>query len=45
MVPRVKITEEAAKIVDQLREKNGELMFHQSGEYCGGYSLLRYPNG
>ncbi|MBA3352761.1 MAG: DUF779 domain-containing protein [Blastocatellia bacterium] len=45
MVPRVKITEEAAKIVDQLREKNGELMFHQSGGCCDGSSPMCYPKG
>jgi len=30
-VPRVKITPEAAKVIDQLRAKNGDLMFHQNG--------------
>ena len=44
-VSRVKITPEAAKIVDQLREKNGELMFHQSGGCCDGSSPMCYPKG
>jgi len=42
-VPRVKITTEAAKIINQLREKNGELMFHQSGGCCDGSSPMCYP--
>jgi uncharacterized protein len=44
-VERVKITDEAAKVVDQLREKNGELMFHQSGGCCDGSSPMCYPKG
>jgi len=42
---RVKVTDEAAKVVDQLREKNGELMFHQSGGCCDGSSPMCYPKG
>jgi len=42
---RVKITSDAAKVVDQLREKNGELMFHQSGGCCDGSSPMCYPKG
>lgn len=44
-VPRVTITDEAAKVVDQLLEKNGELMFHQSGGCCDGSSPMCYPKG
>ena len=44
-IPRVKITEEAAKVVEQLREKNGELMFHQSGGCCDGSSPMCYAKG
>ena len=44
-VQRVKITDEAARVVDQLREKNGELMFHQSGGCCDGSSPMCYPKG
>jgi uncharacterized protein (DUF779 family) len=44
-IPRVKITPEAAKIVDQLRAKHGELMFHQSGGCCDGSSPMCYPKG
>ncbi len=42
---RVKITEDAAAVVDQLRSKNGELMFHQSGGCCDGSSPMCYPKG
>ena len=44
-IERVKITEEATAVVDQLREKNGELMFHQSGGCCDGSSPMCYPKG
>lgn len=33
---RVEITEEARKVVKQLKEKHGELIFHQSGGCCDG---------
>ncbi len=33
---RVAITEQAAKIVQQLKEKYSELIFHQSGGCCDG---------
>ncbi|WP_407557144.1 DUF779 domain-containing protein [Winogradskyella sp. 4-2091] len=33
---RVEITEEAAKVVQQLKAKHGELIFHQSGGCCDG---------
>ena len=45
MIPRVKITDEAAAVVDQLRAKNGALMFHQSGGCCDGSSPMCYPKG
>ena len=45
LIPRVKITPEAAAVVEQLREKNGELMFHQSGGCCDGSSPMCYPKG
>jgi uncharacterized protein (DUF779 family) len=35
-VSRVSATPEAVKIIRQLREQNGELMFHQSGGCCDG---------
>lgn len=33
---RIAITEEALKVVQQLKEKHGELIFHQSGGCCDG---------
>jgi uncharacterized protein (DUF779 family) len=33
---RVSITDEAKKVVEQLREQHGELVFHQSGGCCDG---------
>ncbi len=44
-IERVKITDEAQRVVDQLRAKNGELMFHQSGGCCDGSSPMCYPKG
>lgn len=35
-VSRVSATQEAIKIIRQLREQHGELMFHQSGGCCDG---------
>lgn len=45
MIPRVKITPEAAQVIDQLREEHGELMFHQSGGCCDGSSPMCYGKG
>lgn len=44
-IPRVKVTAAAKKIIDQLRAKHGELMFHQSGGCCDGSSPMCYPAG
>ncbi|REJ76090.1 MAG: DUF779 domain-containing protein [Acidobacteria bacterium] len=44
-IPRVKITKAAEEVVDELREKNGDLMFHQSGGCCDGSSPMCYPDG
>ena len=41
----VRITDEATKVVNQLRAKHGELMFHQSGGCCDGSSPMCYPKG
>lgn len=45
MIARVKITDEAETVINQLREKHGELMFHQSGGCCDGSSPMCYPKG
>ena len=44
-IARVKITPEAHAVVEQLRAKNGDLMFHQSGGCCDGSSPMCYPKG
>jgi uncharacterized protein (DUF779 family) len=43
--PRVKVTDEAVKVIDQLRAKHGHLMFHQSGGCCDGSSPMCFPKG
>lgn len=45
MTERVLITPEAEKIVNQLREEHGELMFHQSGGCCDGSQPMCFPKG
>jgi len=42
---RVLITEEAEKVVDQLKERFGELMFHQSGGCCDGSQPMCFEKG
>ena len=42
---RVAVTEAAAKVIDQLREKHGELMFHQSGGCCDGSAPMCFAVG
>ena len=44
-VERVSITDAAAKIVDQLRVKHGDLMFHQSGGCCDGSMPMCFKEG
>ncbi len=44
-IPRVKVTDEAKKVINELREKYGELMFHQSGGCCDGSSPMCYEKG
>ncbi len=45
VIPRVKITPDAEKVVERLREKHGELMFHQSGGCCDGSSPMCFEKG
>jgi uncharacterized protein (DUF779 family) len=42
---RVLITAEAVKVVEELREEHGELMFHQSGGCCDGSQPMCFPKG
>jgi len=39
-IPRVKVTDEAKKVISELRVKHGALMFHQSGGCCNGSSPI-----
>lgn len=38
-------TESAINLIRRLRNKHGELMFHQSGGCCDGSSPMCYPRG
>jgi uncharacterized protein (DUF779 family) len=42
---QVTATEAALGLIDRLRAKHGELMFHQSGGCCDGSSPMCYPLG
>lgn len=44
-IPRVKVTDEAKKVIAQIRAKHGKLMFHQSGGCCDGSSPMCYEKG
>ncbi len=44
-IPRVKVTEDAKKVIRELRAKHGDLMFHQSGGCCDGSSPMCYEAG
>lgn len=45
MVARVTISKEASEVVQCLREKFGELMFHQSGGCCDGSQPMCFEKG
>lgn len=40
---RVTATAAAVELMDELRERYGEIMFHQSGGCCDGSSPMCYP--
>jgi uncharacterized protein len=42
---QVTATEAALHLIDKLRAKHGELMFHQSGGCCDGSSPMCFPLG
>lgn len=42
---RVELTPAAEALLRQLAERNGPLMFHQSGGCCDGSSPMCYPRG
>ncbi len=43
--PRIKITPEAEEVVQQLKDRYGPLMFHQSGGCCDGSSPMCFEKG
>ncbi|WP_020529629.1 DUF779 domain-containing protein [Flexithrix dorotheae] len=45
MKERVLVTEKAKAVIDELREKHGPLMFHQSGGCCDGSSPMCFEKG
>ncbi len=45
LTKRVLVTDRAKEVIDQLRERHGELMFHQSGGCCDGSSPMCFPKG
>ena len=45
LIKRVLVSDHAIKVIDQLRERHGELMFHQSGGCCDGSSPMCFPKG
>ncbi len=42
---RVAITEKAIEVLDQLKEKHGNLIFHQSGGCCDGSAPMIFEDG
>lgn len=45
MTPRVTISPEAIEVVQQLKARFGELMFHQSGGCCDGSQPMCFEKG
>lgn len=45
MIPRVTISESAARVVKKLQDQFGELMFHQSGGCCDGSQPMCFEKG
>ncbi|WP_391205796.1 DUF779 domain-containing protein [Psychrobacillus sp. L4] len=45
MVERVIATDTALELIELLKSKHGQLMFHQSGGCCDGSSPMCYPDG
>lgn len=44
-IPRILATEKALELINELREKNGPLMFHQSGGCCDGSQPMCFAKG
>lgn len=45
MTQHVAVTDEAATLLRELTERNGPVMFHQSGGCCDGSAPMCYPDG
>ncbi len=45
MVERVLVTEAAKKVIEQLQQRHGTLMFHQSGGCCDGSAPMCFSEG
>lgn len=45
MTPRVRISPEAINVINQLKSRFGELMFHQSGGCCDGSQPMCFEKG
>lgn len=45
MVKRVLVTHAAVEVIDSLRKRHGELMFHQSGGCCDGSQPMCFEKG
>ena len=45
MTPRVVVTATAAKLLGELADRHGPVMFHQSGGCCDGSAPMCYPLG
>jgi uncharacterized protein len=44
-VKKILITEKAIEVIDQLKDRFGPLMFHQSGGCCDGSSPMCFEDG
>lgn len=44
-VEKIGITEEAVQVINQLKQRFGPLMFHQSGGCCDGSSPMCFEEG
>ncbi|HEY9195075.1 MAG TPA: DUF779 domain-containing protein [Mucilaginibacter sp.] len=45
MISRVSVTSEAEKVIARLKQRFGDLMFHQSGGCCDGSSPMCFEKG
>ncbi|WP_209124954.1 DUF779 domain-containing protein [Alkalihalobacillus sp. BA299] len=45
MVERVTATQATLELIEKLKKRHGNLMFHQSGGCCDGSSPMCYPDG